>query len=215
MRRPFAPPSGTPGNLAHVIRSVVGRLAAVEADAIVVEVGGVGLLLRISASSGRALPAIGQNVRLTTHLVVREDALDLYGFTSDVERRLFDQLISVSGVGPRMALAILGVDDADGVRLAIARGDTAKIQRAAGVGKRTAERVVLDLRDRISATSTSADGALEGAGGNSAEAFLAARDALVALGFGGDEADAALAGAPSGIDAEALIRHGLAGLRKT
>jgi holliday junction DNA helicase RuvA len=199
-----------------VIRSVVGRLAAVEADAVVVEVGGVGLLLRVSASSARALPAVGQTVRLTTHLVVREDALDLYGFIDDVERRLFDQLISVSGVGPRMALAILGVDDADGVRLAIARGDTAKIQRAAGVGKRTAERVVLDLRDRITAGPATPPGDGDGpAGVNAAEAFLAARDALVALGFRGEEADAALAGAPSGVDAEALIRHGLAGLRKS
>lgn len=198
-----------------MIRSVVGRLAAVEADAVVVEVGGVGLLLRVSASSGRALPGIGQTVRLSTHLVVREDALDLYGFIDDVERRLFDQLISVSGVGPRMALAILGVDDADGVRLAIARGDTAKIQRAAGVGKRTAERVVLDLRDRISAAPVSTGAGNAVAGESSAEAFLAARDALVALGFRGEEADAALAGSPAGLDAEALIRHGLAGLRKS
>ena len=115
-----------------------------------------------------------------------------------------------------MALAILGVDDADGVRLAIARGDTAKIQRAAGVGKRTAERVVLDLRDRITAGPATPTGEGDGsAGANTAEAFLAARDALVALGFRGEEADAALASAPSGVDAEALIRHGLAGLRKS
>lgn len=191
-----------------------GRLAAVEADGVVVEVGGVGLLLRVSASSARALPGIGQSVRLSAHLVVREDALDLYGFADDSERRLFDQLIGVSGVGPRMALAVLGVDDADAVRLAIARGDSAKLQRAAGVGKRTAERIVLELRDRIGPGGGSS-APEPGAAGGSADAFLSARDALVALGFKGDEADGALADAPPGIDAEGLIRHGLSRLRRS
>jgi Holliday junction DNA helicase RuvA len=194
-----------------VIRSVRGQLAAVEADAVVVEVGGVGLLLRCSATTARALPATGQAVALTTHLVVREDALDLYGFATAAERELFEAFIAVSGVGPRMALAICGVDDPDGLRLAVARGDVAKIQLAQGVGKRTAERVVLELRGKVGEIAAT-DGEVRKLG--DADVFLAARDGLVGLGFRQEDAEAALSDAPSGASAEDLIRHGLGRLRK-
>lgn len=194
-----------------MIRSVRGRLAGVEADAVVVEVGGVGLLLRCSATTARALPAPGQEVALTTHLVVREDALDLYGFASAAERELFEAFISVSGVGPRMGLAICGVDEPDTLRLAVARGDVAKIQLAQGVGKRTAERVVLELRGKV--------GEIAATNGDvrtltDADVFLAARDGLVGLGFRQEDAEAALSDAPAGASAEDLIRHGLGRLRK-
>jgi len=193
-----------------MIRSVRGRLAAVEADAVVVEVGGVGLLARCSATTSRALPAVGQEVSLTTHLVVREDALDLYGFASAEERELFEAFISVSGVGPRMGLAICGVDDPDALRLAVARGDVAKIQLAQGVGKRTAERVVLELRGKMGEIATT-----NGARGlTDADMFMSARDGLVGLGFKQEEAEAALADAPAGASAEELLRHGLARLRR-
>jgi Holliday junction DNA helicase RuvA len=197
-----------------VIRSVRGRLVALESDGVVVEVGGVGLQVRVSATTARALPRAGEEVRLQTHLVVREDALDLYGFADRAERELFEAFIGVSGVGPRIALAICGLDAPDALRLALARGDSAVIQRASGVGKRTAERVVLELSDRMALSQNGAStGAAVALGG--ADAFIAARDGLLALGFRPDEVEAALADAPAGeSDPEALLRHALAKLRR-
>jgi Holliday junction DNA helicase RuvA len=181
-----------------------------EPEGPVVEVGGVGLLVRVSATTAAALPAAGNDVSLLTVLAVREESLDLFGFSSAAERLLFEAFTGVSGVGPRLALAICGVADPDELRLAIARGDSARLQAASGVGKRTAERVVLELRDRLG----SLNGVAAPAPGTAVDGFLAARDGLVALGFRADEADAALADAPSGLDAEALVRHGLGRLRR-
>lgn len=177
----------------------------------VVEVGGVGLLVRCSATTSRALPGIGGDVALTTYLVVREDALDLYGFATAAERELFEAFISVGGVGPRMGLAICGVDDPDRLRLAVARGDVAKIQLASGVGKRTAERVVLELRGKVGEIVTADAGT---SGITDADVFISARDGLVGLGFKQDDAEAALSDAPAGASAEELLRHGLGRLRR-
>ena len=177
----------------------------------VVEVGGVGLLVRCSATTSRALPGIGGDVALTTYLVVREDALDLYGFATAAERELFEAFISVGGVGPRMGLAICGVDEPDGLRLAVARGDVAKIQLASGVGKRTAERVVLELRGKVGEIVTADAGTRVI---TDADVFISARDGLVGLGFKQDEAEAALSDAPAGASAEELLRHGLGRLRR-
>ena len=176
-----------------------------------VEVGGVGLLVRCSATTSRALPGIGGDVALTTYLVVREDALDLYGFATAAERELFEAFISVGGVGPRMGLAICGVDDPDRLRLAVARGDVAKIQLASGVGKRTAERVVLELRGKVGEIVTADAGT---SGITDADVFISARDGLVGLGFKQDDAEAALSDAPAGASAEELLRHGLGRLRR-
>lgn len=196
-----------------MIRSVAGRVAALEADGPVVEVGGVGLLLRVSATTAAQLPPVGGAVALQAHLVVREDALDLYGFATAAERGLFEAFLSVSGVGARLALAICGVAPADELRLALARGDSARLQAAPGVGKRTAERVVLELRDRLGALVV--DGPVPGgAEPSGADVYLEARDGLVALGFRPEEADAALADAPPGLGAEELVRIGLKALRR-
>ena len=111
--------------------------------------------------------------------MVREESLDLYGFASAGERTLFEAFTGVSGVGPRLALAICGLDAPDELRLALARGDSARLQAASGVGKRTAERVVLELRDRLG----SLNGASAPAAGGGADSYLSARDGLVALGF--------------------------------
>ncbi len=182
-----------------------------DADGVVVEVGDVGLLLRCSATTARSLPAIGTEVALLSHLVVREDALDLYGFATTDERRLFEAFLGVGGVGPRTALAICGVDEPDALRLAVARGDTAKIQRAQGVGKRTAERVVLELREKVSALVPVGEAPRTiGA----ADTFLAARAGLVGLGFSAEEAERALSDAPDGAEVEDLIRHGLGRLAR-
>ncbi len=189
-----------------MIRSVRGRLAEIEADSVVVEVGGVGMLLRVSGTTARALPGAGEEVALSAHLVVREDALDLYGFSTVDERRLFEAFIGVNGVGPRMALAICGVDSPDELRVALARGDAAKIQRAQGVGKRTAERVVLELREKVAALVPPDSGPRTI---GSADTFLQARDGLVGLGFKPEDADEALSDAPADAGVEELIRHGL------
>jgi Holliday junction DNA helicase RuvA len=193
-----------------MIRSIRGRVLAHEPDGPVIEVGGVGILVRVSASTAASLPAAGGEAALATVLVVREEALDLYGFATPAERALFEAFTSVSGVGPRTALAICGVGTADELHLAVARGDSARLQAASGVGRRTAERIVLELRDRLGAL----DGAAAATAGSAADAHIAARDGLVALGFRPEEADAALGDAPAGLDAEALVRHGLAALRR-
>jgi holliday junction DNA helicase RuvA len=195
-----------------MIRSVVGRVAVHEPEGPVVEVGGVGLLVRVSATTAAQLPPVGATVALQAHLVVREDALDLYGFATAEERSLFEAFLSVGGVGARLALAICGVASPDDLRLALARGDSARLQAAPGVGKRTAERVVLELHDRLGALGVEAVAGRGGAAG--ANLFLQARDGLVALGFGADEADAALADAPADLGAEELVRFGLKALRR-
>jgi holliday junction DNA helicase RuvA len=192
-----------------MIRSVRGRLASLDGEGAVVDVGGVGLLIRVSPTTFSTMPRAGSEVDLETHLIVREDALDLYGFASRSERELFEAFIGVSGVGPRLALALCGLDAPDAVRLAIVRGDSATLQRASGVGKRTAERLVVELRDRIAPSN----GVHAEPRASSADGFMAARDGLVGLGFRLEEVDAALADAPTGLDPEELLRHGLARLR--
>lgn len=195
-----------------MIRSIRGRVLAHEPDGPVIEVGGVGLLVRVSSTTGATLPPVGAEAALSTVLVVREESLDLYGFATAGERTLFEAFTSVSGVGPRIALAICAVGEPDDLRLAIARGDSARLQTASGVGKRTAERLVLELRDRLGALAGL--GESPGVPSSAADTHIAARDGLVALGFRSEEADAALVDAPADLDAEGLVRHGLARLRR-
>ncbi|MGD9571038.1 MAG: Holliday junction branch migration protein RuvA [Thermoleophilia bacterium] len=193
-----------------MIRSIRGRVLAHEPDGPVIEVGGVGLLVRVSATTAGSLPAAGGEAALSTVLVVREESLDLYGFATTAERALFEAFTSVSGVGPRLALAVCSVGTPDELHLAVARGDSARLQTAAGVGKRTAERLVLELRDRLGTL----DGPVAATNGSAADHHIAARDGLVALGFRPEEADAALTDAPADLGAEELVRHGLARLRR-
>ena len=195
-----------------MIRSLTGRIVAQEDDGPIVAVGGVGVLGRVSVPPAGHLPSDGREVTLLTHLAVREDALDLYGFVTGAERRLFEALLSVSGVGARLALAVCGVGTPDEVRLAVARGDSARLQAAPGVGKRIAERIVLELRDRLGAVEGS-DGAHVGAP-QAADRYLEAREALVGLGFRLEEADAALADLDDDLPTEQLVRRALKGLRR-
>jgi Holliday junction DNA helicase RuvA len=133
-----------------VIASVQGRVAALGPDGVVVEVGGVGLA--VSCSPGTlARFRVGQPARLATSLVVREDSLTLYGFADDDERALFELLQTASGVGPRLAQAVLAVLAPTDVRRALATGDVPTLTRVPGIGKKGAERLVLELRDRVGA----------------------------------------------------------------
>jgi len=147
-----------------VISTVSGSVSAITPESVVVEVGGVGLLVSATAGTTAEL-RIGQHTRLFTSLVVREDSLTLYGFLDSDDRNVFATLQSVSGIGPRIAMAALSVYSADQLRAAIHCGDDAALTRIAGVGKKGAQRLILELGDKIGAphsvgVSTDAQGAL-------------------------------------------------------
>ena len=198
-----------------MIASVAGRLLEADGDGLVVEIGGVGLRVHASAAAARAAQATPAAVRLQTHLVVREDALTLYGFASQRERWLFVALLGVSGLGPSKSLALLSGYPTDTLQRAIAAGDLALLASVSGIGKRTAERIVVELRDKLGAVALESV-ASGGAGAPAADdPHLSARDALVALGFAVPEAEAALAGTEGGTeqrlkDALAVLRRGSA-----
>ena len=142
-----------------MIASVRGRVTAVSPDGAVVEVGGVGLAVSCSPSTIATL-RVGDEARLATSLIVREDSLTLYGFPDDDARGLFELLQTASGVGPRLAQAVLAVHAPDVVRKAIATGDATTLTRVPGIGKKGAERLILELRDRIGPVGGGGEGAM-------------------------------------------------------
>lgn len=151
-----------------MIAQLAGTLALRGLDAVVVDVGGVGFSVAISLHTLSSLPQTGQPVRLLTHMVVREDALLLYGFATEDEREAFQLCVSVSGVGPKLALAALSGLDPAGLALAIRQGDVARLQRIPGIGKKTAERLVVELRDKFHAPSREAREGARGAAAGAA-----------------------------------------------
>jgi Holliday junction DNA helicase RuvA len=157
-------------------------------DWIIVTVGGVGVLASVPASTADALP-VGKLAMLYTHLHVREDALTLYGFGSREELTLFEQLISVSGVGPRVALGLLSALDAPQLAAAIVSGRSDVLRKVPGVGQKTAERIVLDLRDKVTPPAAGVEAAEQVRLDEKADADVVA--ALVALGYTQSEASAA------------------------
>ena len=161
-----------------MIASVRGLVASVATDAAVIEVGGVGLAVHCTPGTLAGL-YVGAETRLATSLVVREDSLTLYGFADDDERQLFELLQTASGVGPRLAQAVLAILNPDAVRKAISNGDTGTLTRVPGIGKKGAERLVLELRDRIGPVPLGAPGQATGAGNWPAQV----REALVGLGW--------------------------------
>jgi Holliday junction DNA helicase RuvA len=174
-----------------MIASVRGRVAALAPDSAVVEVGGVGLSV-VCTPGTLANLRIGEETRLATSLVVREDSLTLYGFADDDARSLFELLQTASGVGPRLAQAVLAVHPPDVVRKAIATGDLNTLTRVPGIGKKGAERLVLELRDRIGSVVSSSTGetmSLPVAGISWADQV---RQALVGLGWTAGQADQAV-----------------------
>jgi Holliday junction DNA helicase RuvA len=196
-----------------VIASLSGRLVEDEAEGLVVEVGGIGLRVFASAAAARLAREQPQAVKLQTYLVVREDALTLYGFASQRERGLFVSLLGVSGLGPAKALALLSGYPVDTLQRGIATGDLALLASVSGIGKRTAERIVVELRDKLGAAALEAVTTGEGATAPATEdPHVAARDALVALGFAVAEAEAALAGSEG--STEHRVKEGLAALRR-
>ena len=187
-----------------------GRLAAKHPPQLVVDVGGVGYELEAPMSTFYGLPALGAEVQLHTHLVVREDAHVLFGFGTERERSLFRELIKVSGVGPRIALAILSGITVDEFHRCVETQDVASLVRVPGIGRKTAERLVIEMRDRLKALAGSAfvpGGApATGPAGAQAEAFAA----LVALGYKPPEVTRLLQKVdPAVTSTEELIRHAL------
>ncbi|MFV2020041.1 Holliday junction branch migration protein RuvA [Micromonospora sp. LOL_023] len=179
-----------------MIASLRGVVLAVAPDSTVIEVGGVGMAVHCTPGTLANL-RLGEQARLATSLVVREDSLTLYGFADDAEKQLFELLQTASGVGPRLAQAVLSVLTPDAVRKAIASADTATLTRVPGVGKKGAERLVLELRDRIGPVSVGADGAAGVTGGAWPEQV---RQALVGLGWTAGQADQAVAAVAESLD---------------
>ena len=177
-----------------MIASVRGEVLVRRPDHVVIETGGVGYRLAVSAETLKAVPAHGKQATLHAHLVVRDDALQLYGFASEEERDLFIHLNSVSGVGPKMAIAILSGGSPRELLKAIALGDHKRFQAAPGVGKRTAERVIVELREKVAGELEHAAPAA-GASDAEPEPRLLAREGLVNLGYSLMEAERLLDGA--------------------
>jgi Holliday junction DNA helicase RuvA len=189
-----------------VIAHVRGLLAEKSFDRVVVDVGGVGYQLIVSLQTLAELPQPGAEVTLKTHLVVREDAHLLFGFAGDAERRAFELCISVSGIGPKLAMAILSGFRPEALAHAVSSGDVARLSKTPGVGKKTAERLVVELRDkfeRVVAGAAPADPAAAARGKPSALAQTIA-SALVNLGYRPPEAERAAAEAIKGRESEPL-----------
>ncbi|HEU5265313.1 MAG TPA: Holliday junction branch migration protein RuvA [Jatrophihabitans sp.] len=204
-----------------MIASVRGTVAAVGPDGAVVEVGGVGLAVSCSPGTLARL-RVGEAARLATSLVVREDSLTLYGFADDDERALFELLQTANGVGPRLAQTILAVHPPREVRRAIATSDLAALTKVPGIGRKGAERIVLELRDRIgSVDAPDRDVSTAGAVAAVAPWRDQLAHALAGLGFSGREAAAALdvvaAEVPDGDppDVPALLRRSIQLLGRT
>lgn len=176
-----------------------GTLEEITEDSIVIEVAGIGYNVKVSTTTAELLPGIGSEVKIYTYTLVREDTFSLYGFLTRDDLEIFKKLITVNGIGPKGGLAILSVMNADTLRFAIMAGDAKSIAKAPGVGNKTAERVILDLRDKISLEDTlrgigeppEAPGGLSG--GNADNVMKReAIEALVALGYSASDATSAV-----------------------
>lgn len=173
-----------------MIAYIQGELAEVSEDAAVLDVNGIGYLIHVSSRVAQSLPAIGQSVKLYTYTLVREDAFSLYGFLTRDDLDLFKKCITVNGIGPKGGLALLSVMDADTLRFAILSGDSKAIAKAPGIGPRTAERLILDLKGKVSLEDTAIGRTVMQGEAASAEAEGVVREAveaLVALGYGQTE----------------------------
>ena len=193
-----------------MISSVRGVVLSAGLDSVVIDVGGVGLLLHTTAGTAASVSPGGKALLATT-LVVREESLTLYGFADEDERAVFNLVQTVSGVGPRLALAMLAIHSPDGLRRAISAGDLVALTKVPGIGKKGAERIVLELRDKIGMPS----GIVSSAAPQSAAPDWAGqvRDALVGLGWSSRQADDAVdvvrPEAGDGSDVSALLRAAL------
>lgn len=198
-----------------MIALVRGPVLAADAERAVIAVGGLGLEILAAGPTLSALSRqVGEEAVLHTYLHVREDALQLFGFRSPGERSFFLALIGVSGVGPKVALAVLSGYPVAELERAIALDDVKKFESIPGIGKRLAQRLVIELKDKVGGLATGGPGEAPPDGaGPGADAVLQARSALQNLGLSLREAEEALKGAPADADLQALLKHALGQMR--
>jgi Holliday junction DNA helicase RuvA len=187
-----------------VIALVSGTVAVRRADHVVIDCGGVGYRLSVSAETLRHVPAVGKHTLLHAHMIVRDDAIALYGFATEEERELFLMLLGVQSVGPKVAIAVLSGGPPRELLAALAAGDSARFQAVPGIGKRTAERIIVELREKVGATLP--ERAISITRGDDPRAM--AREGLIGLGYSAQEADELLDGA-TGERPEDLIAQAL------
>jgi Holliday junction DNA helicase RuvA len=193
-----------------MIALVSGTVAVRRSDHVVVDCGGVGYRLAVSSETLRHVPAVGNEVMLHAHLVVRDDALALYGFATEEERELFLMLLGVQSVGPKVALAVLSGGPPRELVAALAAGDAARFQAVPGIGKRTAERIIVELREKVGVTLPDGADVVIRRGDDPRSV---AREGLLGLGYSALEVDQLLDRAP-GDTAEELIAHALKAARR-
>jgi holliday junction DNA helicase RuvA len=191
-----------------VIASVNGTVTVRRPDHVVIECSGVGYRLAVSAETLKAVPAVGKQKLLHSHLVMRDDGMYLYGFASEEERELFLLLIGVQGVGPKVALAVLSGGTTKELLRAIGAGDSARFQAVPGIGKRTADRIIVELREKVAGESAIEEIVIT----KTDDPRTLARQGLVGLGFSAQEADELLSDA-DGETPEDLIGEALRAAR--
>ncbi len=197
---------------------ISGTLAMLETNTAVIDAGGVGYFLNVSGNTvGKLSNEKSDKVKLYTHLAVREDAMELYGFADEEELTLFRLLLSVSGVGAKSAISILSLMRPDQLVYAVTTGDTKSISKAQGIGGKTASRIVLELKDKLAKAIPAAENVLDFAGGDDAGAtsnLSEAVNALTVLGYNRSEALSALRGVDPSTEIEVMIREALKNLAK-
>ncbi len=204
-----------------MIASLTGTVLSTGIDVVVIEVGGVGLRLLVTPETV-AQSRTGTHVSLSTSLVVREDSLTLYGFLAPAERDAFQILQSVSGIGPRIAMAALATYSADELRLIVFRSDEAALTRISGIGKKGAQRLILELADKLGPqTGVPANSVLSVASGRNVGGWQSqVREALIGLGWSSREADEAVLVAEQDVDSGAevsvseMLAHALRGMNR-
>jgi Holliday junction DNA helicase RuvA len=189
-----------------MIASVSGEVLVRRPDHVVVDTGGVGYRLAVSAETLKSVPARGKRATLHTHLVARDDALSLFGFATEEERDLFLHLISVSGVGPKVGLAALSGGPVRELLRAIAAGDAKRFQAVPGIGKRTAERIIVELREKVAGEIEGDADSVAAVGDEDPRAM--AREGLLNLGYTPPEAEKLLDGA-DGESPEEIVQAAL------
>lgn len=183
-----------------------GKLASKAYDYVVLDVSGVGYKIMLSGQSVSRLPEIGTEIQLLTKMIVKEDDVALYGFQNATEQNVFERLISVSGIGPKAALSILSSYSAEEVIEIIASQDSVRMQKAPGIGKKTASRIILELKDVFAQVGGDLSSQTPSA---STSALQGAREALLSMGFTSIEIDLALKDAPSEETETGLLQYAL------
>jgi Holliday junction DNA helicase RuvA len=192
-----------------VIALVSGVVAVRRHDHVIIDCGGVGYRLAVSGETLRQVPAVGNPVTLHSHLIMRDDALHLYGFATEEERDLFLMLLGVQSVGPKVALDVLSGGPTRDLLAALAAGDSARLQSVKGIGKRTAERIIVELREKVGVTLPERAINVR----RSDDPKVIARDGLIGLGYNAQEVDELLDGV-DGEEPEDLIAAALRSARR-